>query len=192
MKKTALLLLTLLSTSQVMANIPAAPVMTLYQFNGKPEIPYYSIESFQKKGAASPAGALSQGSSLIPCLVVRKGRPLTDRSGTPYVGFTLVLDAEKATPADTNKLKAAREERRTMTVRNHHCEDSVRHVINARRLTTSQKTPFFDPPVTENETGQKDTTADGLDAIVRAFHNSPRCAAANRELVGRRAALERA
>ncbi|MEN8176946.1 MAG: hypothetical protein ABFS23_14370, partial [Pseudomonadota bacterium] len=67
-----------------------------------------------------------------------------------------------------------------------------RHVINARRLTTSKKTPFFDPPVTENETGQKDTTADGLDTIVRAFHNSPRCAAANRELVGRRAALERA
>ena len=76
-----------------MAGIPATPVMTLYQFNGKLEIPYYEVGAFRRSGPASPAGFLTQGTSLIPCLVMRDGRPLTDRNGTPYVGFQIVVNS---------------------------------------------------------------------------------------------------
>ncbi|MDX1386564.1 MAG: hypothetical protein R3257_03165, partial [bacterium] len=81
--KKGLILFTLLFSSSAWANIPATPVMTLYRFNGALEIPYYEIETFQETDPGSPAGTLSQGTSLIPCLVIRNGRPLTDRWGTP-------------------------------------------------------------------------------------------------------------
>ncbi|MEN6489539.1 MAG: hypothetical protein ABFD66_11800, partial [Smithella sp.] len=59
------------------ADVPAAPVLTLYQFNGPLEIPYYNIDTFRKNGTSSPAGYLTQGSSVIPCVVVKDNQPLT-------------------------------------------------------------------------------------------------------------------
>ncbi|MEE4378865.1 MAG: hypothetical protein V2J55_15340, partial [Candidatus Competibacteraceae bacterium] len=80
----------------VWAAIPATPVMTLYKFNGALDIPYYGVESFRRSGASSPAGTLTQGTSVIPCLVLSNGRPLTDSKGTPYVGFQIVVDSRRA------------------------------------------------------------------------------------------------
>ena len=122
--------------------IPATPVMTLYQFNGSLDTPYYGIDSFLRRGTSSPAGTLAQGTSLIPCLVIRNGRALTDSKGTPYVGFQIVVDSRNATPAATERFKSVVKQRQAMTVANHHCDSSVRHVINVRKLFALEKAPF--------------------------------------------------
>ncbi|MCB1777042.1 MAG: hypothetical protein KDI50_06375 [Candidatus Competibacteraceae bacterium] len=194
MRKFLLLSLLLFIFSPGWASIPATPVMTLYRFNGNLEIPYYDIESFAQSGPSRPAGRLTQGTSLIPCLVIRDGRPLTDRQGTPYVGFEIVVNSRTATPAATNTVKTALQQRQNMMVTNHHCGDAVRHVISIRRMYAMDKAPFFDPPPlsgTHRAISQRKYHSE-LDQIVQAFHNSAYCATANRRLIGRRHALQRA
>ena len=186
MKKLVFLSLFLI-VGQAWAGIPATPVMTLYKFNGALDVPYYEIESFRKRGPSSPAGTLAQGTSLIPCLVIRGGKPLTDRKGTPYVGFDIVVDSRKATPNSTSKFKRTFAKRKSMTVPNHHCPSSVRHVINVRQMYVLNKPPFFDPPG-KGRSGGKGGKGE-LDQIVRHFHNSSYCTKANRKLIGRRQAL---
>lgn len=180
----------LLWTSSSWADIPATPVMTLYKFNGKRDLPYYAVESFRNQGPSSPAGTLAQGTSLIPCLVIRDGKPLTDGKGTPYVGFEIVVDSRKATPASTDKFKRTFAERKSMRVPNHHCDNRIRHVIKIKDLYILNKAPFFDPPPS-GRTGKSEGQNE-LDAIIRAFHNSPHCVDANRNLIGRRQALANA
>ena len=170
------------------AEIPATPVMSLYQFNGARDVPYYAVDDFRGGSPGSQAGTLAQGTSLIPCLVIRDGEPLTDAKGTPYVGFEIVVDARKATAADTDAFKRAFARRQGLKERNHHCGPGVRHVIDVRKLYALEKAPFFDPP----GRGVGKAGNGGLDTIVRAFHNSSQCADANRRLLGRRAALESA
>jgi hypothetical protein len=170
------------------ADIPATPVMSLYQFNGARDIPYYSVDGFRAGDPGPAAGTLAQGTSLIPCLVIRGGEPLTDSGGTPYVGFDIVVDARKATGADTDVFKRAFAKRQGLKVRNHHCGPGVRYVIDARKLYSLEKAPFFDPPAGHGSAGAGKGMR-GLDAIVRAFHNSGQCADANRRLLGRRDAL---
>jgi hypothetical protein len=176
------------------ATIPATPVMTLYEFSGNLDVPYYTIESFEARGASRAAGTLAQGSSVIPCLVIKNGKALTDASGTPYVGFKVVVDAREAGPASAETFQKAVEERRSLAVRNHHCDGSVKYVINVRELYDLEKTPFFDPPA---EAGYERAGALGpaqgeLDEVVRAFHDSRQCEQANRFLIGRRDALAKA
>jgi hypothetical protein len=188
------LLLTLFLAMPAWAGIPATPVMTLYKFNGDLEIPYYTIDGFRKKGASAPAGFLTQGSSIIPCLVIRNGRPLTNRNGTPYVGFEVVVDSRIAASASTDRFKSVVARRKIMTVPNHHCDNSVRYVINVRKMFNLEKAPFFNPPASAprmKAAGNSGTRGE-LDAVVRAFHASPWCETVNRTLLGRRSALSAA
>lgn len=185
-------LLVLFANHPALADIPATPVMTVYRFNGDLSVPYYAADDFARRGARSPAGSLTQGTSLIPCLVLRGGKPLTDSSGTPYVGFQIVVDSRRATPAAASVFKREVARRKAMRVRNHHCPAGVRHVINVRELYALEKAPSFDPPPAGRTAPTAPTGASQLDRIVRAFHASPQCAEANRRLIGRRAALERA
>ena len=178
-----------LAATTAMASIPATPVMTLYRFNGDIELPYFERESFERRGATSPAGTLAQGTTLIPCLPVRHGRALTDDKGTPFVGFEIVVDARSATPEAAARLGEAIAGRKTLMVRNHHCGRGVRHVIDVRNLYAMEKRPFFDPPAAG--TGRPEAVG-GPDGIVRAFHNSARCAQANGRLMQRRQALKAA
>lgn len=186
-----LTLLALLMSLPVLADIPATPVLTLYQFNGDLDTPYYSIDSFLASGPSRPAGSLAQGSSVVPCLVIRNGQPLMDNQGTPYVGFQIVVDSRKATPADTEHFRSVVKQRQTMRVANHHCDGGVRYVMNVRQLYPLDKAPFFDPPPAAGQ-GAGQPAQGELDRIVRAFHNSSQCQAANQRLIGRRSALERA
>lgn len=190
--KKFLVLFAFLISSPVWANIPATPVMTLYRFNGALEIPYYHVDSFQESGPGSPAGTLAQGSSLIPCLVIKNGRPLTNSNGTPYVGFNLIVDSLKATPASTDKFKETLKSRQNLKVPNHHCESDVKHVFSIKNLYVMKKAPFFDPKREEAPAKGKGAAKGDLDTIVRAFHDSPQCAGVQRRLVGRRGALEQA
>ncbi len=170
------------------AEIPATPVMTLYDFSGPIDTPYYTVESFER-GNMIPAGSLAQGSSVVPCLVIRNGAPLTDAGGTPFVGFEIVVDSKTATRADADKFRAAVAARNSMTVPNNHCDAGVKYVIDVRRLYKIDKPPFFDPP-RAGGARKTDDAADGLDEIVRAFHNSAQCEEANSSLIGRRGSLE--
>jgi len=142
------------------------------------------------RGKPKAAGTLSQGSSLTPCLAMRGGKPLTDSSGTPYVGFELVVDARKATPKSAERFRAAVKKRKGLKVRNHHCGKGVRHVLNPKKLFAKEQPPFFDPAPVKGAAKIKGSSE--LDTIVRAFHNSSQCTAANRRLTGRRGALEKA
>lgn len=188
--KKILVFFAFLISSPAWANIPATPLMTLYRFNGALEIPYYKVKTFKESGPGSPAGTLTQGSSLIPCLVIRNGRPLTDGNGTPYVGFELLVDSSTATPASTEKFKATVKNRKAMKVANHHCDPNVEHIVSIKNLYEMNKAPFFDP---KREGDQVKTSPKGnLDNIVRAFHDSPQCEGVQRRLVGRRGALEQA
>jgi hypothetical protein len=188
--KKLLAILALLFSAPALAAIPATPVMTFYRFNGDLQIPYYEADSFARRGASSPAGTLAQGTSIIPCLMIRNGRPLTDGKGTPYVGFEIVVDSRKAGPADTDRFKRAVERRKGERVPNHHCGSGVRYVVNVRSFYALEKAPFFDPPSRGGGSGGRGESE--LDRIVRAFHNSQQCKDANRRLIGRRAALQRA
>lgn len=176
-----------LSLPTAAAEIPATPVMTLYQFNGDRDIPFYSVDRFRSGDPGPQAGTLAQGTSLIPCLVIRNGEPLTDAKGTPYVGFEIVVDARKATGADTEVFKRAFAGRQGQKVQNHHCGPGAKYVLDVRKLYALEKAPFFDPPAGGGARSGKG--GKGLDAIVRAFHNSAQCAEANRRLLGRRSAL---
>lgn len=187
-----LALMLMLPALPASAAIPATPVMTLYRFNGPLNIPYYDVKSFGRSGPAAPAGHLAQGTSVIPCLVIRDGAPLTDRNGTPYVGFQIVVNAQTARPAATERFQATVRQRQAATVTNHHCGPGVRHVLNVRHLYDMEKAPFFDPPPPQRVSATHSTARGRLDRIVRAFHNSPQCQAANRQLVGRRDALQSA
>lgn len=184
--------LALLVSLDLLAAIPATPVMTVYKFNGPMEVPYYDADRFAGAGtAAGRAGTLVQGTSLIPCLVLRNGEPLTDKDGTPYVGFEVVVDPRSATLASTEVFKRAVAEREKLRVRNHHCPAGVRNVISVRELYALEKAPFFDPP----RPGGRSATAGGtseLDRLVRAFHDSSECASVNARLTRRRQSLERA
>lgn len=185
--------LTLFAPATAFAEIPATPVMTIYQFNGPLAVEYYDVDRFLRDGAVSPAGTLAQGTSVIPCLVIRGGKPVMDGRGTPYVGFEVVVDARDATPASSARFTEVSKQRATMTVANHHCRAGAEHVINARLLHALDKPPSFEPPRAESAAAGANTTARSeLDAIVRAFHASPQCATVNRELMRRRGALGQA
>jgi hypothetical protein len=181
-------LLGLLVTSQAVA-IPATPLMTVYEFNGPLDIPYYDVETFQRSGTSSPAGTLAQGTSVIPCLIIREGRPLTDGEGTPYVGFEVVVDSRTATTASTETFLRNLARRRSISVPNHHCDAGAKYVIDVRKLIAGQNAPRFDPPRSSKPGPQAGRDQGQLDRIVRAFHNSTHCAAANQSLTGRREAL---
>ena len=189
--RVAIFLSVFLVSSQTAA-IPATPLMTLYQFNGPLEMDYYSIDAFQRSGPSSPAGSLAQGTSVIPCLVIRNGQPLMDAQGTPYVGFQVVVDSRTATSASAEEFKRRFAERAAMSVRNHHCDPSVRYVINVRDLYVLNKAPFFEPPRSGKAAQSAAEDPSDSSRIVRAFHNSEDCADANRSLMGRRGALARA
>ncbi len=173
------------------AAVPAAPVMILYRFNADLGVPYYTVEGFIASGTAKPAGYIAQGSAVIPCVVVRNGKPLTDRSGTPYVGFEVIVDAATATPADVERFSAAVRQRAELRAPNHNCTGNPRHVVDARRLFARDKPPWFDPPKSQ-PTAPSLAAGSPLDTMVHAFHQSPQCGEANRELTKRRAALDRA
>ena len=83
-------------SSPLAAGIPATPLMTLYRFNAPVDVPFYDVDGLRKGEPSSPAGTLAQGTSVVPCLVVRDGRPLTDRRGVPTWVF-----AWSSTPAPT-------------------------------------------------------------------------------------------
>jgi hypothetical protein len=184
-------LLALLAALPAQADIPATPVLTLYQFNAGLETPYYAIESFRASGPSVPAGTLAQGTSVVPCLVISNGRPLTDSQGTPYVGFQVVVDSRTATPAATEQFRAVVKQRQALSVANHHCDGGVRYVLDVRKLYPLDKAPFFDPPAAAAR-GAGWPAQGELDQIVRAFHNSAQCQGVNQRLIGRRTALERA
>jgi hypothetical protein len=184
-------LLLFLAALPSLAGIPATPVMTLYKFNGDLKIPYYAVDSFAGRDVSSPAGYLTQGSSVIPCLVIRNGEPLSDDRDTPYVGFEIVVDSRQATREATARFHSAVAARQSLQVPNHHCGKDVKHVLDVRHLYALEKAPAFDPP----RSGRSESGASAqseLDRIVRAFHNSAHCERANQGLVGRRAALHQA
>ncbi len=171
--------------------IPATRLMTVYRFNGPPALPYYDIDDFLRRGAKNPAGTLAQGSSVIPCVAVRDGKPVTDKSGTPFVGFEVVVDASDAGPDATERFERVWQQRKSLRVPDHRCSTSVRHVIDVRRLFALGKAPRFEPSGS-GETGIVSAGRDSVDAVVRAFHASAQCRLANRRLLDRRDALARA
>ena len=187
-----LLILSLLATDDLASRgIPPTPVMTPYQFNGELAVPTYNLRSFLRHGPTRPSGKLTQGTALIPCLVMRQGRPLTDRSGTPYVGFSVALDPKKATHLGVERLKTLRQERKGQRVPNHHCEGEVQQVVSVRRLIARESVPHLEPPVLQSMPRNSQSSST-LDAIVRAFHNSQQCIEANRSVLRRRESLQRA
>jgi len=193
MKTMLILLLTFFLTSPSRADIPATPVMTLYRFNSPLDIAYYDIETFRRTGGPSaPVGTLAQGTSLVPCLVVSGGQPLTDSQGVPYVGFEVIVDSRTATPAATERFKKALKERQAPAVANHHCDASAQYVIDIRNLYAMSKAPAFDPPRPAKASNAASQPRGELDQIIRTFHNSSYCDSANRRLVERRGALQAA
>jgi hypothetical protein len=194
----ALFMLALVTSSLARADIPAAPVMTLYRFNGPVDIPYYAVEDVRGRalasGSARAAGTLAQGTTVIPCLVLDGAKPITDPGGAPLVGFTIVADARTATADSTATVRDALARQRTARVANHHCAPGVRHLLDVRNLYAMEKAPFFDPPPRgeSRSAGNSTATHSPRDALIRDFHDSPQCALANTKLIGRRAALANA
>jgi len=193
MKALSLILPLLLAATAAWAGgIPATPVMTLYRFNGALDIPYYDLAGFPRSGPAAPAGTLAQGTSVVPCLAIRGGQPLTDAEGVPYVGFQVIVDARTATPAATARYAQVARERQALRVANHHCDAGVRYVLDVRNLYAMDKPPAFDPPRPAAAAHAVPQPQGELDRIVRTFHNSSVCEGVNQRLTGRPAALQAA
>jgi hypothetical protein len=170
----------------VFAEVPAAPAMTLYEFAGDANIPYYNADLFARSGKKKVAGKLAQGSWVVPCLVIHHGKPLTDSDGTPYVGFEILFDSNKANAASAKRQLDKIASRDDLVVQNHHCDTNVKYVLNAKRLVNRTKQPFFAP---KGHGGASTSAENDYDEIVREFHNSSQCEKANRLLTGRRDAL---
>lgn len=181
--------LALLLPVDTSATVPAAPVLTLYRHNGPLEIPYYDLATLLKRGKLSPAGSLAQGSSIIPCLVVKNKKPLVEKNGSPLIGFEIVVDAANASPDSADLFRRLLDERQPMTVANHHCKGDVKHVISLRYFHPLDKAPFFDPPLAPEVKDEANPGLSRLDQIVRAFHESSSCLAVNQNLTRRRRAL---
>jgi len=147
-------------------------------------VPTYRIGA---NGVGSPAGSLTQGTAVIPCLVVRNGRALTDAKGTPYVGFEIVVDASRASDQSaTRAFERALAAQKSKRVQNHHCGPGVDRVVKVSDLYALEKAPFFDPPGSGDQKAAEREGNGTLDKIVRSFHNSPQCAGVNRRMTGRR------
>lgn len=189
---TAVLVTAAAATTAAEKHIPATPLMTVYQFDGPESVPYYAVRDFVRRGPVAPAGGLPQGSSVIPCLVIRNGRPLTDKDGTPYVGFEIIVDPRVADPESAARFMRIFEQRQRMTSTNHHCAKEVSHVIDARRLHVLGRPPRFDPPRPPQAAAEAGAARDEIDAIVRRFHNSTHCETVNRQLMNRPEGLRRA
>ncbi|OOZ42801.1 hypothetical protein [Solemya elarraichensis gill symbiont] len=168
------------------AEVPAAPAMTLYQLAGDAKISYYKKDQFARSGKKKVAGSLAQGSWVVPCLVIHNDKPLTASDGTPYVGFEILFDANKATATSTKRKMDKIASREGLMVQNHHCDGKVKYVMNAKRLVNRTKQPFFAP---KGRGGTSTSAENDYDEIVRAFHNSSQCEKANRRLTGRRDSL---
>lgn len=175
--------------SPVMAEIPATPVMTLYQFNGPLDIPYYQAKSFRRSGTNTPAGSLAQGSSVLPCLVIENGEPLTDGNGVPYVGFKVVVDARSAAPTAAETYRQTVRARKNLMVANHHCGPDNAYVLDVRNLYAMNKAPIFDPPAPATQPIAATQPHRQEDQIIQAFHDSPFCQSVNTHLTRRRQAL---
>ena len=187
------ILLFFVAASPSWASIPATPVMTLYRFNGPQKIPYYLASSIGKNGLGHPAGYLTQGTSVIPCVVVQNGTSLTSGDGVPYVGFELVVDTRQAGPTDTIRFEHMVNARKTLRVQSHQCaQGGGKYVLDVRNLYTMSKPPRFDPPPIAEHLVRPRVVQGELDQIVRSFHNSPVCATVNAKLVGRRERLNQA
>lgn len=182
--------LVLLVCEQLTAAIPAAPVLTLYRANGPLNTPYYDVDRFMRTGTPARSGTLAQGTSVVPCLIVRDGKPVTNKRGRPYIGFEIVVDPKTATRRSTLKFKRAHAQRKSLKVNHHHCGQGVRYVADIRHFYDLDNAPFFDPPRRGSVPPAKGITP--VDQIVREFHASPHCDQANRKLLGRREALAKA
>ncbi len=183
-------IIALAAATQLQAAIPATPVMTVYQFNGPLTVPYYRAEGFS--GAGSPAGSLTQGTSVIPCLVIRNGSPLTDSKGTPFVGFEIVVDPRKADRDSTASVSSARwRSASRLQVQNHHCGRGVQHVTRSTQPLCAEQAALLRPAAPRRKRRRHRRLRAWI-AIVRAFHDSTQCDQANRSLSGRRGALEQA
>jgi len=189
LRSTCFVVLATLCIARAVHAIPATPVMIVYQFNGPLTVPYYDVDRFLSEGETSPAGTLAQGTSVVPCLVIRAGKPVTDEKGTPYVGFEIVVDAREATPASSARFTEVMQQRAAMTVPNHHCHEATEHVINARAISVLVRPPSFEPPRPASGDANPVKARSDIDGIVRAFHASPQCAAINYRLLQRREAL---
>lgn len=165
--------------------------MTVYQFNGPLTVPVYDVDRFLRDGTSSPAGSLTQGTSVIPCLVIRGGKPVTDASGTPFVGFETVINANGATAASAIAFDQAMARRKSTLVTDHHCPEGTNRVVDVRKLAALGKAPRFDPPMPEEMVTAPAPGRSAVDDIVRAFHISRYCLGANRRFVGRRETLQR-
>jgi hypothetical protein len=120
-----------------------------------------------------------QGTSLIPCLMIRNGEPLTDKDrARPMSASRSWSIRARRLSASTEVFKRAVAERKELQVRNHHCAASVRNVINVRELYALEKAPFFDPPRSGGRSGSAGGASE-LDRLVRAFHDSSECASVN-------------
>jgi len=191
--RVALVVHLLLTATAAFAAVPATRLMSVYRFNGPVAVPYYDVDSFLRDGpSARPAGTLAQGSAVIPCVVLRAGMPVTDKDGTPYVGFEVIVDATSATLASTARFTEVAAQREAMTVADHRCPEDARDVIDVRKLIASDKPPRFEPPVSSGGAPSGSRAGSELDQIIRTFHASPQCQTVNRQLVGRRDALLRA
>lgn len=171
------------------AEIPATPVMTLYQFNGPLDIPYYQAKTFHRSGTNTPAGSLPQGSSVLPCLVIENGEPLTDGTGVPYVGFKVVVDARTATSAAAETYRQTVRARKNLMVANHHCGPDNAYVLDVRNLYAMNKAPIFDPPAAATQPALANQVSKQEDQIIQAFHDSSFCQSVNSHLTRRRQAL---
>ncbi len=193
--------------------VPATEVMSLYKFNGDLKIPYFSVSSFQKSGPQKAAGYLSQGTSLIPCVVIKNGKPLTTTRGTPYVGFEVMVEPSSYDGEDVDRLNQVAAQRLELKVKNHHCPATTKFVIDSRRLIHRSTAPFsLPPPNTAPKSAHvppaSSSTATGtlsaqapkiapivqspLDAIVHAFHASEQCEQHTSPAIHRRAGLKKA
>jgi hypothetical protein len=188
----AVLSLLLATATAWSGDIPATPLMTLYRFNGTPEIPYYDITSSGRSWSTAPAGFLAQGTSVVPCLVIRNGQPLTDDQGVPYVGFQVIVDARTATSTATARYTQVAGERQALRSTNHHCAPGMRYVLDVRNLYAMEKPPLFEPNRTTASSITPPQPLGELDRIVRAFHNSAACESVNQRLTGRPDALRNA
>jgi hypothetical protein len=174
--------------------VPAAPIMTPYRFNTRRATPYYSTVSVMSQKTPKRVGVIEQGTPLVPCVPLVNGQALHSSSGTPYVGFSVLLDIKKATAQSLELLGKRRLEQSRLQVLNHHCPALPKHVLKLKTLILAKSALVIEPPLSDLPSKKKvllgKTSA--LEDVVRAFHASSQCVMAQSSLLDRRLSLKSA
>ncbi len=186
------------------ARIPSAPLMTTTRSdNAQQGIPIFRIGvADSDESPKETKESLEVGSILATCIPLRKGQPILDKDGLPFLGYRILFDPRQASAKSSSLINEELHHIMAQKVLNHHCAASQLDVVQAKNLIgravapwlqpVTKAIPNIQPPGRERPPSEKVGSLSKHDLLIREFHQSDECLNANKDTRNRRENLEEA